>query len=226
MIDFRTAFFIKSAPSTKELTGDFGAEIAFAGRSNAGKSTVLNALVGQKSLARTSRTPGRTQLINLFGLTDETRRFVDLPGYGYAKVPEAMRRRWGDALAAYFAERRSLAGVVVIMDIRHPLKETDQQMIEYALSRALPILCLLNKCDKLSQNEVSKTLFALKREPALAAVQWLPFSGLRGVGVPQARAILSEWLATGIERPPTREPESEEPHGSTQTPPPAALMPD
>ncbi len=210
MIDFRTAFFIKSAPSTKELTDDFGAEIAFAGRSNAGKSTVLNALVGQKSLARTSRTPGRTQLINLFGLGDETRRFVDLPGYGYAKVPEAMRKRWGDALAAYFAERRSLAGVVIIMDIRHPLKETDQQMIEYAIDRQLPILCLLNKSDKLSQNEISKAVFALKREASLAAVQWLPFSGLRGVGVPQTRAILSEWLASGIEpdvsEPPTPEP--------------------
>jgi GTP-binding protein len=112
------------------------------------------------------------------------------------------------------------------MDIRHPLKETDQQMIEYALGRALPILCLLNKCDKLSQNEVSKAVFALKREPSLAAVQWLPFSGLRGVGVPQARAILSEWLATGIERPPEPEPESEEPPSATHTPPPTALTPD
>jgi GTP-binding protein len=208
MMDFRTAYFIKSAPSPKELTADFGAEVAFAGRSNAGKSTVLNALVGQKGLARTSRTPGRTQLINLFGLHDESRRLVDLPGYGYAKVPEAMRRRWGEALAAYFAERQSLEGVVVIMDIRHPLKETDRQMIEYAQDRQLPVLCLLNKADKLSQNEISKTVFALKREASLADVQWLPFSGLRGSGVPQARAIVAEWLnSTAHPYPP--EPEEE-----------------
>ena len=208
MMDFRTAYFIKSAPSPKELTADYGAEVAFAGRSNAGKSTVLNALVGQKGLARTSRTPGRTQLINLFGLQDESRRLVDLPGYGYAKVPEAMRRRWGEALAAYFAERQSLVGVVVIMDIRHPLKETDRQMIEYALDRQLPVLCLLNKADKFSQNEVSKTVFALKKEASLANVHWLPFSGLRGTGVPQARAVLAEWLESAA-RPYPSEPEEE-----------------
>lgn len=208
MMDFRTAYFIKSAPSPKELTADYGAEVAFAGRSNAGKSTALNALVGQKGLARTSRTPGRTQLINLFGLQDESRRLVDLPGYGYAKVPEAMRRRWGEALAAYFAERQSLVGVVVIMDIRHPLKETDRQMIEYALDRQLPVLCLLNKADKLSQNEVSKTVFALKKEASLANVHWLPFSGLRGTGVPQARAVLAEWLESAA-LPYPSEPEEE-----------------
>lgn len=201
MIDFRTAYFIKSAPSPAELTADFGAEVAFAGRSNAGKSTVINALVEQKGLARTSRTPGRTQLINLFGLGDEKRRLVDLPGYGYAKVPEAMRRRWGDALATYFAERRSLAGVVVIMDIRHPLKETDRQMVEYAQDRQLPVLCLLNKADKLSQNEISKAIFALKKEASLTDVHWLPFSGLRGSGVPQARALLDEWLTVGLPYP-------------------------
>ncbi len=219
MMDFRTAYFIKSAPSPKELTADFGAEVAFAGRSNAGKSTVLNALVGQKGLARTSRTPGRTQLINLFGLRDESRRLVDLPGYGYAKVPEAMRRRWGEALAAYFAERQSLAGVVIIMDIRHPLKETDRQMIEYAQDRQLPVLCLLNKADKLSQNEISKTVFALKKETSLATVHWLPFSGLRGSGVPQARVILDEWLGSGgLPYPPEHTEENDNPTADTAAP--------
>ncbi|WP_407275884.1 ribosome biogenesis GTP-binding protein YihA/YsxC [Halothiobacillus sp. DCM-1] len=188
------AFFILSAPTPRELPADAGREIAFAGRSNAGKSTVINALTGQKGLARTSRTPGRTQLINLFGLGDDSQRLVDLPGYGYAKVPEAMRVRWGEALAAYFAERQSLAGVVVIMDIRHPLKETDRQMLAYALDRELPVLALLNKADKLSQNEISKTVFALKRDPALTQVQWLPFSGLSGLGVPTVR----DWLLTRL----------------------------
>ncbi len=194
MIVLPRAFFMLSAPSLRELPEDSGREIAFAGRSNAGKSTAINALVGQKSLARTSRTPGRTQLINLFGLGDESRRLVDLPGYGYAKVPEAMRVRWGAALAEYFSKRESLAGVVVIMDIRHPLKDTDRQMILYAHSRQLPVLALLSKSDKLSQNEISKAVFALKKDPDLATVHWLPFSGVRGTGVPAANALLMQWL--------------------------------
>ena len=191
---FLGAQFIKSARSISDLGEDSGHEIAFSGRSNAGKSTAINALVGQKALARTSRTPGRTQLINLFALRDEQHRLADLPGYGYAKVPAAMRAEWGQTLAKYFERRQSLAGVVVIMDIRHPLKDTDRQMIDYALERKLPVLCLLTKADKLSQNQVQKAVFALRREAALSAVEWLPFSGTTGRGVAEARAVIAGWL--------------------------------
>jgi len=192
------ARFIKSARSLAHLVEDSGHEVAFSGRSNAGKSTAINALVGQKALARTSRTPGRTQLINLFGVgPDDQTRLIDLPGYGYAKVPQAMRKEWGQTLADYFAQRRSLSGVVVIMDIRHPLKDSDRQMVDYALARELPVLCLLTKADKLSNNQVQKTVQQLRREPALADVHWLPFSGTSKLGVPEAQAIIGGWLQGG-----------------------------
>lgn len=199
------ARFIKSARSLADLADDSGREVAFAGRSNAGKSTAINALVGQKALARTSRTPGRTQLINLFGVgSDDDTRLIDLPGYGYAKVPEAMRKEWGRTLAEYFAHRQSLAGVVVIMDIRHPLKDTDRQMVDFALERELPVLCLLTKADKLSNNQIQKTIQQLRREPALMQVTWLPFSGVSKVGVPEARGIIVGWLGE-VQPPPDNE---------------------
>ena len=157
---FDAATFIKSAPRLADIGADDGREVAFAGRSNAGKSTALNALVGQKALARTSRTPGRTQMINLFGLGGETEaarfRLVDLPGYGFAKVPQAVRRQWGEAMAQYFAERQSLVGVVVIMDIRHPAKDLDRQMLDYAAVRGLPVLALLTKADKLGFGQIKQ----------------------------------------------------------------------
>ncbi len=195
---FESATFIKSAPRLESIGEDAGAEVAFAGRSNAGKSTALNAIVGQKALARTSRTPGRTQMINLFGLGGEKEgarfRLVDLPGYGYAKVPEAVRRAWGEAMARYFAERGSLVGVVVIMDIRHPAKALDRQMLDYAVARGLPVLALLTKADKLGFGQVKQTVARMRRELPLPGVQWMAFSGAKGTNVREVREVIAGWL--------------------------------
>lgn len=195
---FDAASFIKSAPRLADIGEDSGAEVAFAGRSNAGKSTALNALVGRKALARTSRTPGRTQMINLFGLGGAEGwadyRLVDLPGYGFAKVPEAVRRQWGDAMAQYFAERRSLVGVVILMDIRHPGKALDQQMLDYAAARGLPVLALLTKADKIGFGQAKQIAARLERERPLPNGHWMVFSGTKGTNVHQVRAIIADWL--------------------------------
>lgn len=197
-IDFRRAKFLISAPDIAHLDqylpGDVGVEIAFAGRSNAGKSSALNALTEQKSLARTSKTPGRTQLINVFEL-DAQRRLVDLPGYGFAQVPLALKNKWQQALGEYLQKRACLSGVVVLMDIRHPLKDLDMQMIEWAVASEIPVLALLTKSDKLAQSAKMKTV----NEVRLALgefgdwVQVEPFSSLKGTGKPKVLAILNEW---------------------------------
>jgi GTP-binding protein len=197
-IDFRRAKFLISAPDIahldKHLPGDTGIEIAFAGRSNAGKSSALNALTEQKSLARTSKTPGRTQLINVFEL-DEQRRLVDLPGYGFAQVPLAMKHKWQQALGEYLQKRACLSGVVVLMDIRHPLKDLDMQMIEWAVASEIPVLALLTKSDKLAQSAKMKTVNEVRK--ALVDfgdwVQVEPFSSLKGTGKPKVLSILNEW---------------------------------
>lgn len=197
-IDFRRAKFLISAPDIahldKHLPGDTGIEIAFAGRSNAGKSSALNALTEQKSLARTSKTPGRTQLINVFEL-DEQRRLVDLPGYGFAQVPLALKHKWQEALGEYLQKRACLSGVVVLMDIRHPLKDLDMQMIEWAVLSEIPVLALLTKSDKLAQSAKMKTVNEVRK--ALTDfgdwVQVEPFSSLKGTGKPKVLSILNEW---------------------------------
>jgi GTP-binding protein len=195
---YRRAEFLLSAAKVTQLPPDQGAEVAFAGRSNAGKSSALNTITDQKGLARTSKTPGRTQLINLFGL-DETRRLVDLPGYGFAQVPGAVKDVWRELMEQYLGSRRSLCGIIVLMDIRHPLKETDRQMLTWAAHTGKPVHVLLTKADKLNRSPALNAMQAVRRQLALdfPGVTIQLFSALAGTGVAEARAKLDEWF--GIE---------------------------
>jgi GTP-binding protein len=191
---YQKAEFLTSAAKLSQLPEDSGAEVAFVGRSNAGKSSSLNALTRQKNLARTSKTPGRTQLINLFQL-DELRRLVDLPGFGYAKVPEKMRKSWEKVIDGYLTERECLRAVVLIMDIRHPLKNFDLQMIEWAEQAGLPIHVLLNKADKLKFGEQKKTLLQVQQK--LKAYQYASvqiFSAEKKNGLEELEAKLNNWF--------------------------------
>ena len=192
---FRSAQFVLSASQLHQLPEDTGAEIAFAGRSNAGKSSALNAICDQTGLARTSKTPGRTQLLNVFAL-DEGKRLVDLPGYGYAKVPIKVRDHWRKLIDDYLRERESLRAVVLIMDSRHPLKEFDQQMLTYCTGINLPCLLLLAKADKLSRNEAAKTLAAVRKECTAQGwpAQMQLFSAHAKTGVDEARTTLRSLL--------------------------------
>lgn len=191
-LDFRHTRFLTSAHNPAQCPPDSGAEAAFAGRSNAGKSSALNAITGVNGLARTSKTPGRTQLINFFSI-NEQRRLADLPGYGYAKVPEAQRRQWRGMIEGYLSGRDSLRGVVLVMDARHPLKDFDRQMLAWSAHQGLPVHVLLTKADKLSRSEADRTLAALRRELPEAATCQL-FSALNGQGVAEARTALVAWL--------------------------------
>lgn len=195
-LNYHKTRFLTSAPNIRVLPEDKGIEIAFAGRSNAGKSTALNALTNQKNLARTSKTPGRTQLINLFEVEPQC-KLVDLPGYGYAAVPEQMKKQWQQALGEYLQKRECLAGVVVLMDIRHPLKDLDQQMIEWAVSSKLPILLLLTKADKLSQRERSKQVKMVREAilPFQGEIQVEAFSALNRIGIERLASVLDQWFA-------------------------------
>ena len=150
------SFFVGSYPSYKDLPEDSGTEIAFCGRSNCGKSSVLNAITNNKKLAKTSKTPGRTQSINVFMINkDKDHKIIDLPGYGYAKVSKSMRADWGISIDNYLNKRKSLRALVVIMDIRHPFKEDDHTLINWCEAKHLPLIILLNKSDKLSKNKAS-----------------------------------------------------------------------
>ncbi|WP_375056466.1 ribosome biogenesis GTP-binding protein YihA/YsxC [Zobellella sp. DQSA1] len=197
-INFNAARFITSAPNINQMPADTGVEIAFAGRSNAGKSSALNTITQQKSLARTSKTPGRTQLINVFELS-EGKRLIDLPGYGYAKVPEEMKLKWQAALSEYLQQRNSLKGLVVLMDIRHPLKDIDQQLLQWASDSELPVLALLTKCDKLKSGARKAEVLKVREAMAIFGgdIRVEAFSSLKGIGVDQAKAILNEWLLQG-----------------------------
>lgn len=192
---FTLAKFLTSAPDISHLDPFTGGEVAFAGRSNAGKSSALNRLTRQKNLARTSKTPGRTQLINLFELDDQ-RRLVDLPGYGYAKVPMETKLKWQKSLGEYLQKRECLKGLVVLMDIRHPLKDLDQELVYWAVSANLPVLILLTKADKLKAGK-RKSQLLMVREASIAFngdVTVNVFSSLNGLGIPETEHKLSQWL--------------------------------
>lgn len=188
--------FLKSAPKLSHCPPDEGAEVAFAGRSNAGKSSAINSLTGNHKLARTSKTPGRTQLINFFEL-DPDHRLVDLPGYGFAKVPTAMKKEWQKNLNEYLQERNCLKGLVLLVDIRHPLKEFDEMMIEWAGDSKMPLHIMLTKSDKLKKGPAQAALLKLRREMTnkwgdLITVQ--TFSALKHEGVKEVHKKLNEWL--------------------------------
>lgn len=201
------AQFVLAAHRIQQLPADEGAEVAFAGRSNAGKSSALNALAGHKGLARTSKTPGRTQQMVAFSLPLVLRgetsqpmetRLVDLPGYGYAKVPEALREHWRHEIDRYLHVRRSLRGVVLIVDIRHPIKEFDRMMLDFCVATSLPCHVLMTKADKLSRNQASQSLAALRRQfVADAPVTTQVFSAQDGTGVEEARAAVLRLLESG-----------------------------
>jgi len=196
-LNYQKTHFVTSAPDIRHLPADTGVEVAFAGRSNAGKSSALNTLTQQKNLARTSKTPGRTQLINLFEVADG-KRLVDLPGYGYAEVPEEMKLKWQRALGEYLEKRQCLQGLVVLMDIRHPLKDLDQQMISWAVESNLQVLVLLTKADKLASG-ARKTQLNMVREAVLAfngEVQVEAFSSLKKQGVDKLREKLDSWFSS------------------------------
>jgi GTP-binding protein len=195
MPQFRNAQFIASAHEMHELPPDSGREIAFAGRSNAGKSSAINAITGRRKLAFVSKTPGRTQTLNFFDL-GEDRRLVDLPGYGYAVVSQKERAHWGNLIAAYLQQRESLAGLVVIADSRHALKPMDLQLIGWYAPSGMPLLVLLTKSDKLGQRDAAVALERARSElarlyPQGAAVL---FSATAGTGVAAAQHTLHGWL--------------------------------
>lgn len=199
-IHYQNTHFITSAPDIRHMPADEGIEIAFAGRSNAGKSSALNRLTNQRALAKTSKTPGRTQLINLFKV-DENCHIVDLPGYGFAQVPLEMKKKWQKSLGEYLQKRECLKGLVVLMDIRHPMKDLDQQMIYWAVDSGIPVQVLLTKADKLKSGARKATLLKI-RESSLGfggdvAVDL--FSSLKGIGVEQLRAKLDTWFAPAFE---------------------------
>ena len=190
------AQYLLSAHTTRQLPADGGMEVAFAGRSNAGKSSALNALTHRNGLARVSKTPGRTQQLVFFQVQPE-RYLVDLPGYGYAKVPQDLQAHWQAFLDGYFGSRMALAGLVVVMDIRHPLKDYDRSMIGYAMRRGLPAHALLTKADKLSRGAAMNTVQAVRKDLSATygdSVSVQGFSGETRQGVDELRAIVAGWL--------------------------------
>ena len=195
---FARAAYLLAAHNARQLPPDGGFEVAFAGRSNAGKSSALNAMCQQNALARVSKTPGRTQQLVYFELPPHTDRFlVDLPGYGYAKVPQDLQAHWQAFLSEYFRTREALKGLVVVMDIRHPLKDYDRQMIAYAVERGLPAHAILTKADKLSRGAAGNALQAVRRDlqsQYADSVSVQVYSSEARTGVDELRAVVAGWL--------------------------------
>lgn len=195
-LNYHSAAFFLAAATLEQMPSDHGAEVAFIGRSNAGKSSALNAITGIKGLARTSKTPGRTQTINFFAL-DTGERLVDLPGYGYAKVPIIMRERWHKTVNSYLMHRVSLRGLVVVMDVRHPMKELDHEIIEWATQAQIPVHILLTKADKLSHGSACATLQQVQQSLGefqnKVGVQL--FSSLERTGLQEVIQVLNHWFS-------------------------------
>lgn len=180
---YRVARYVISAHHLKQLPADSGIEVAFAGRSNAGKSSAINTLTEQKSLARTSKTPGRTQQIVIFDI-DEERRIADLPGYGYAKVPEKLKAHWQQVMQRYFEQRQCLRGVVLVMDARHPMKPFDEQMLAWCEASGVPCHVLMTKSDKLKRGPANAALLKLRKSlPSGATAQVFSAKSREGMGI-------------------------------------------
>ena len=195
VIDFRRTTFVTSAPEISKLPNDVGAEIAIIGRSNSGKSSSINAICDQKTLAKTSRTPGRTRLINLFKV-NEGKYLVDLPGYGYAQVPEQMKRQWQKAMTDYLQQRKCLCGLVVTMDIRTPLRDHDRMIIDWSIAANLPCLILLTKADKFGVNKRKEMVGEVKTQLSEFGGNFtiIAFSALRKIGIDETRNVLKNWF--------------------------------
>lgn len=203
-INFNLARYLISAPSLAQCPPETGVEVCFAGRSNAGKSSAINTLTNNGKLARTSKTPGRTQMINYFSLGSDQLRLVDLPGYGYAKVPLAMKREWDKHMAEYLQERQTLAGMVLMMDVRHPFQEFDTTMINWAVEAEMPVHILLTKADKLKKGPAQATLLDVRKHLKAAKADDLVsaqlFSSLKKTGLPELNDVLNRWFTEGRSR--------------------------
>lgn len=194
LMDLSNTTFIKSAPTLNHAPKDCGIEVAFVGRSNAGKSTAINVIVGKNKLARTSKTPGRTQSMNFFGI-DEERRIVDLPGYGFAKVPERVQVQIQDLLHTYLTQRKCLQGLILLMDIRHPLTNRDFDLLNLAQEHALPVHILLTKCDKLKRGVSNNILLEVRKNlTGYGQTSAQTFSALKRFGLEEVQQKLTDWF--------------------------------
>ena len=189
---YRKSVYLYSAHQLAQLPPDTGKEVVFAGRSNAGKSSVINALAGQKKLARTSRQPGRTRQINFFAV-EENSRLVDLPGYGYAKAPRSLRQHWGALINAYLERRQCVTGLVLIVDIRRSLTDPDRQLLDWCATKALPVHVLLNKADKLSRGSARQSMLVVEKSLGLNSSVQL-FSAAKKQGLEELCRMLDAWL--------------------------------